>query len=94
MLRFPLAVSAVALLLATPVFAQNSMSGPNNAMSAAPMQSMTCDQMMTKAKSMNAPSAAAMTMAKKQMKMAQAAMDKNDEAGCKMHMMNVMHIMR
>jgi hypothetical protein len=99
MLRIPLAAGAIALSLAMPAFAQNTMSGgsmnSNGSMSSSDMSAMTCDQMMTKARSMSTSSSGAgMSMAQKEMGMAQAAKAKNDEAGCKMHMMKAMGDMK
>lgn len=94
MLRISLAAGALALSLAMPAFAQNSMSGgmnSNNGMQSDSMSAMTCDQMMAKAKaSTTTGSAAKMTMMHNEMAMAQKAKAKNDEAGCKMHMEKAM----
>ena len=93
MLRMTLAAGALALSLAMPAFAQGTMSGPS-AMKASDT-SMTCDQMMAKANSMSVSSTGArMTMAQNQKHMAMLAKQKNDEAGCKMHMEKAMGYMK
>ncbi|MFL6691176.1 MAG: hypothetical protein ACJ8IR_13480 [Alphaproteobacteria bacterium] len=93
MLRMTLAASALALSLAMPAFAQNTMSGPSTMK--ASDTSMTCDQMMAKANSMSVSSTGArMTMAQNQKHMAMLAKQKNDEAGCKMHMEKAMGYMK
>ena len=99
MLRIPLAAGAMALLIAMPAFAQNTMSGgsmnSNSNMSSSDKSAMTCDQMMAKAQSMSANGTGAkMTMMHNEMNMAQQAKAKNDEAGCKMHMMKAMGDMK
>ena len=93
MLRMTLAASALALSLTIPAFAQGTMSGPSTMK--ASDTSMTCDQMMAKAGSMStSASGARMTMMQNQKHMAMLAKQKNDEAGCKMHMQKAMDMMR
>ena len=98
MLRIPLAAGALALCLAAPAFAQGTMSGPSNqtgAMQSNNMSSMTCGQMMAKAKSMTTHGTAGqMTMMQNQMDMARQAEAKSDEAGCKMHAQKAMDVMK
>ena len=95
MLRTTLAASALALSLAMPAFAQNTMSGPPASAMKASDTSMTCDQMMAKATSMSTSATGArMTMMQNQKHMAMLAKQKNDEAGCKMHMQKAMDMMR
>lgn len=107
MIRISLASGAVALVLAMPAFAQNTMSSqpqsppPNQPMSSTGsmpsdnMSSMTCDQMMAKAQSMSmSATGARMTMAQNETHMATMAKQKNDEAGCKMHMTKAMSYMK
>jgi len=80
----------MALCLAVPAFAQNTMSAASSSTSA-----MTCDQMMAKAERMSASSTGArMAMAQKQMHLAKMAKQKNDEAGCKAHMQQAMNAMK
>jgi hypothetical protein len=107
MLQISLAFGALALVLAVPAFAQDTMSSqpqsppPNQPMSATgsmssdSMSSMTCDQMMAKAQSMSmSATGARMTMAQNETHMATMAKQKNDEAGCKMHMTKAMSYMK
>jgi hypothetical protein len=103
MLRISLASGALALVLAMPAFAQNTMSSqpqsppPNQPMSStgSNMSSMTCDQMMAKAQSMSmSATGARMTMAQNETHMATMAKQKNDEASCKMHMTKAMSYMK
>jgi hypothetical protein len=95
MLRMTLAAGALALSLAMPAFAQNTMSGPSTSAMKASDTSMTCDQMMAKANSMSVSSTGArMTMAQNQKHMAMLAKQKNDDAGCKMHMEKAMGYMK
>lgn len=92
MTRIAFAVAATAILFAAaPASAQPSasMSGDSmssDSMSSDSMQSMTCADMMTKAKSMPAPTGKNAMMAQSEMKMAQDMQAKNDEARCKVHM--------
>ena len=95
--RIPLAAGAMALCLAMPAFAQNTMSSPpaGGAMSSGSMSSMTCDQMMAKVQRMSASSTGArMTMAQNHMHMATMAKQKGDEAGCKMHTQQAMDALK
>jgi hypothetical protein len=93
MLRLSLAAGAVALCVAIPAFAQGTMSGPST-MKAADT-SMTCNQMMTKARSMSTHgSGAQMSMMQNQLSMASRAMANKDEAGCKMHAQKAMDVMK
>lgn len=105
MLRIPLAAGALALVVAMPALAQNTMSGPSQSpppvrattppgsMSSSSMSSMTCDEMMAKAQAMPG-SASGMAMAQHEISMAQMAQGKNDDAGCKMHAMKAMDAMK
>lgn len=99
MSRTSFLTGAAALLLALPALAQTSSTSTTaakpgaapSAMSTEEVSAMTCDQMMTKAQSMSTTSTAAgMTMAHNEMKMAQAAKAKGDEGGCKTHMQKAM----
>lgn len=93
MTRIALAAATAALLFAAvPASAQNGMG--SGGMQSDSMSSMTCADMMTKAKSMPAPSDKTKAMtAKSEMKMAMSAQSSNDEATCKMHMKNAMDSM-
>lgn len=93
MLRTCLVTAAIACALALPASAQNTMSGP--APAAAPSSAMTCDQMMVKEQSMTMhANGARMTMAQNHMHLATMAKQKNDEAGCKMHVQKAMDLMK
>jgi hypothetical protein len=96
MLRIALAAGAVALCLASPAFAQGTMSGPSTASTMkAGDTTMTCNQMMAKAQSMSTHgSGAQMTMMQNQMNMAKQAMANKDDAGCKMHAQKAMDAMK
>jgi hypothetical protein len=95
MLRFSIAAGAVAICLAMPAAAQNSMSGPSSMSSAPAATGMTCDQMMAQADRMSTSSTGArMTMAQNERHLATQAKAKNDEAGCQMHMTKAMQMMK
>ena len=97
MLRFSLAAGAIALCLAGPAAAQNTMSGP---MSTTPASTgnasgMTCDQMMAQADRMTMSSTGArMTMAQNERHLATMAKAKGDESGCQAHMSKAMSYMK
>src|SRR5215469_9040679 len=90
MLRMSLTAGGVALCLAVPAFAQDSMYGPSNGTTgstpANDTSAMTCDQIMEKVKTMSIQGPGAiMALNQKEMIAARTALDKNDEAACKSH---------
>ena len=89
MLRMLLMSGGLALSLALPAFAQNSMPGPSNYAPGSPTvdtSGMTCDQIIEKVKTLSI-SAPGGTLAWKQKELdkARTARDNHDEAGCKLH---------
>jgi hypothetical protein len=87
------AVCAMAVSLALPAIAQNSMSSPMS--SSGSSSGMTCDQMMAKEQKMSGASTGArMTIAQNHMHLANMAKQKNDEAGCKAHVQQAMDAMK
>ena len=86
------AVCAMAVSLALPAIAQNSMS---SAMSSSGSSGMTCDQMMVKEQRMSGASTGArMPIAQNHMHLANMAKQKNDEAGCKAHVQQAIKAMK
>ena len=97
MLRMSLTAGALALCLALPALAQESMSGsPTGPTRSMPLDTSTatCDQIMTRVQARSTYSTA-VRMARKQNEMvaARAAQRQNDEAGCKMHAMKALQLM-
>jgi hypothetical protein len=80
----------MALCLAVPAFAQNTMSAASSSASA-----MTCDQMIAKEERMSGSSTGArMSIAQNHMHLARMAKQKNDEAGCKAQVQQAMNAMK